>query len=72
MEFENPIMKHKKLNKVAEKVHKIEERIRESIKKVIQDKWNRRTKNIYRIERVKKRIKNELERIEYLEREIKI
>ena len=38
MEFENPIMKHKKLNKVAEKVHKIEERIRESIKKVIQDK----------------------------------
>ena len=72
MEFENPIMKHKKLNKVAEKVHKIEERIRESIKKVIQDKWNRRTKNIYRIERVKKRIKNELERTEYLEREIKI
>ena len=72
MEFENPIMKHKKLNKVAEKVHKIEERIRESIKKMIQDKWNRRTKNIYRIERVKKRIKNELERIEYLEREIKI
>ena len=72
MEFENPIMKHKKLNKVAEKVHKIEERIRESIKKVIQDKWNRRTKNIYRIEWVKKRIKNELERIEYLEREIKI
>ena len=72
MDFENPIMKHKKLNKVAEKVHKIEERIRESIKKVIQDKWNRRTKNIYRIERVKKRIKNELERIEYLEREIKI
>ena len=72
MEFENPIMKHKKLNKVAEKVQKIEERIRESIKKVIQDKWNRRTKNIYRIERVKKRIKNELERIEYLEREIKI
>ena len=72
MEFENPIMKHKKLNKVAEKVHKIEERIRESIKKVIQDKWNRRTKNIYRIERVKKRIKNGLERIEYLEREIKI
>ena len=72
MEFENPIMKHKKLNKVAEKVLKIEERIRESIKKVIQDKWNRRTKNIYRIERVKKRIKNELERIEYLEREIKI
>ena len=72
MEFENPIMKHKKLNKVAEKVHKIEERIRESIKKVIQDKWNRRTKNIYRIERVKKRIENGLERIEYLEREIKI